>query len=83
MDTAKLDENGNVIRHPRNIYLFYTVEVVRWFALLALWGGATTVIVSVFPITPATANGRGWNTLVTDTTVPVLYDKDSFSLHRQ
>merc|ERR1719393_1013280 len=51
------------------------VQVVRWFAVLALWGGAITVIISVFTITPETANGRGAIPLVTDGTVPVVGDQ--------
>merc|ERR1719426_499414 len=74
-EKAKLDEDGNVTWHPTNIYLFYAVQVVRWFAVLALWGGTITVIVSVFTITPETANGRGAIPLVTDGTVPVVGDQ--------
>merc|ERR1719271_879152 len=74
-EKAKLDEDGNVTWHPTNIYLFYAVQVVRWFAVLTLWGGTITVIVSVFTITPETANGRGAIPLVTDGTVPVVGDQ--------
>merc|ERR550514_864711 len=44
----------------------YAVEAIRYLALLALYGGVTTVIVSVFLITPATANGRGSIPVVSD-----------------
>lgn len=74
-EKAKLDEDGNVTWHPPNIYAFYAVQVIRWFAVLALWGGTITVIVSVFTITPETANGRGSIPLVTDGTVPVVGDQ--------
>jgi hypothetical protein len=74
-EKAKLDADGNVTWHPTNIYLYYAVQVVRWFAVLALWGGTITVIVSVFTITPETANGRGSIPLVTDGTVPVIGDQ--------
>merc|ERR1719262_1540432 len=74
-EKAKLDADGNVTWHPGNIYAWYGVQVIRWFAVLALWGGAITVIVSVFTITPETANGRGSIPLVTDGTVPVVGDQ--------
>merc|ERR1719284_519445 len=74
-EKAKCDADGNVTWHPSNIYAWYGVQVIRWFAVLALWGGAITVIVSVFTITPETANGRGSIPLVTDGTVPVVGDQ--------
>merc|ERR1719298_250323 len=66
-EKVKTDKDGNVEWKPTNIYL--------WFAVLALWGGAITVIISVFTITPETANGRGAIPLVTDGTVPVVGDQ--------
>merc|ERR1719353_536652 len=72
---ATTDKDGNVEWKPTNIYAWYAVQVIRWFAVLALWGGAITVIVSVFTITPETANGRGSIPLVTDGTVPVVGDQ--------
>merc|ERR1719194_291723 len=72
---ASTDKDGNVEWKPGNIYGFYTVQVLRWFAVLALWGGTIAVIVSVFTITPETANGRGAIPLVTDGTVPVVGDQ--------
>merc|ERR1719261_1985992 len=74
-EKAKTDADGNVTWHPGNIYAWYAVQVIRWFAVLALWGGAITVIISVFTITPETANGRGSIPLVTDGTVPVVGDQ--------
>merc|ERR1719161_232785 len=74
-EKVKTDADGNATWHPTNIYLWYGVQVVRWFAVLALWGGAITVIFSVFIITPETANGRGAIPLVTDGTVPVVGDQ--------
>merc|ERR1719191_2058264 len=73
-EKVKTDADGNATWHPTNIYLWYGVQVVRWFAVLALWGGAITVIVSLFTITPETANGRGAIPLVTDGTVPAAGD---------
>merc|ERR1719463_233485 len=74
-EKVKTDADGNATWHPTNIYLWYAVQVVRWFAVLALWGGAITVIIPVFTITPETANGRGAIPLVTDGTVPVVGDQ--------
>ena len=54
-EKVKTDADGKVTWYPTNIYLWYGVRVVRCFAVLALWGGAITVIVSVFIITPKTA----------------------------
>merc|ERR1719181_2088008 len=48
----------------------YVVEVIRYLALVALFAGIITVIVSVFLITPATANGRGSIPVVSDGTLP-------------
>merc|ERR550514_2091471 len=72
---ATTDADGNVEWKPSNIYVFYAVQAIRWFAVLALWGGTIAVIVSVFTITPETANGRGAIPLVTDGTVPVVGDQ--------
>merc|ERR1719359_2656538 len=47
----------------------YIVETLRYLALLALLGGITTVIVSVFMITPETANGRGSIPVISDGTL--------------
>merc|ERR1719197_640419 len=71
-EKAKTDEDGNVTWKPNNIYAFYFVQVIRWFSVLALWGGVIAVIISVFTITPQTANGRGAIPLVSDGTVPVV-----------
>merc|ERR1719169_27654 len=74
-EKAKTDEDGNVTWKPTNIYAFYFVQVIRWFSVLALWGGVIAVIISVFTITPETANGRGAIPLVSDGTVPVVGDQ--------
>merc|ERR1719247_3261996 len=49
----------------------WTVTIPRYFALLALLGGVTTVTIGVFMMTPETANGRGSIPLVSDGTLPV------------
>ena len=38
-------EDGNVTWKPNNIYAFYCVQVIRWFSVLALWGGVIAVII--------------------------------------
>merc|ERR1719316_1808403 len=46
------------------------VSIVRYFALVALLGGITTVAVGVFMMTPETANGRGAIPVIADGTIP-------------
>ena len=46
-EKVRTDADGKATCYPTNIYLWYGVRVVRCFAVLALWGGAITVIVSV------------------------------------
>jgi len=47
----------------------YVVETLRYLALIGLLAGITTVIVSVFMITPETANGRGSIPVIADGTL--------------
>ena len=54
-EKVNTDLDGNVTWHPTIIYLWYGVQVLRWFAVLVPWGGAITVIVSAFTITPEAA----------------------------
>ena len=56
-EKVKTDADGKATWYATNIYLWYGVRVVRCFAALGLWGGAITVIVSmfIFIITPKTA----------------------------
>ena len=37
-EKVKTNVDGHVTWHPTNIYLWYSVQVVRWFAVLALLG---------------------------------------------
>merc|ERR1719395_392944 len=46
------------------------VTILRYFALIALLGGVTTVTVGVFMMTPETANGRGAIPVIADGTIP-------------
>jgi len=48
----------------------WAVTILRYFALIALLGGVTTVTVGVFMMSPETANGRGAIPLVADGTIP-------------
>jgi len=58
-EPAKVDEDGNVISKPGNWIAAYTVTTIRYLALLGVYGGAVTVIVALFKITPETATGSG------------------------
>jgi len=42
-----------------NYWAALIVQIIRYFALIALLGGLTAVITGVFLMTPETANGRG------------------------
>merc|ERR1719213_952156 len=53
-----------------NYYGALAVSIVRYFALVALLGGITTVAVGVFMMTPETANGRGAIPVIADGTIP-------------
>merc|ERR1719359_2465935 len=55
----KVDDDGNVISQPHSLPLAYTTVFVRYLALLLLYGGAVTVVVALFKITPETATGSG------------------------
>jgi len=49
----------------------WVVTIIRYIAMIALYVGIVTVLVSVFTITPETANGRGSIPLVSDGTLGV------------
>merc|ERR1719310_1649275 len=66
MGKVELDESGNVINKFDNKYVGIAMSVVRYLAMLLLYGGIVTVIVGLFVMTPETANGRGSVPLVTD-----------------
>jgi hypothetical protein len=55
----KVDDDGNVISQPHSLPLAYTTVFVRYLALVCLYGGAVTVVVALFKITPETATGSG------------------------
>merc|ERR1719506_935617 len=60
------DEDGNVKNVFENKIGVWTVTIIKYIGLLLLYGGVVTVIVSIFLITPETANGRGSVPLVGD-----------------
>jgi len=66
MGKVKLDEDGNVVNEFENYYLGLGMTVLRYLAMLLLYGGIVTVIVGLFMMTPETANGRGSIPVVTD-----------------
>jgi len=59
-DAPEVDEDGNikegVIRYRIAAIILH---VMRYVALLALYGGAVTICVAAFVLTPKTANGKG------------------------
>merc|ERR1719446_458182 len=65
----KVDEDGNVIVPAGNSVLMYVTTTIRYLALVALYGGAVTVVVALFEITPETATGSG--SLVPGVEIPV------------
>ena len=60
------DEDGNVKNVFENKAGVWTVTIIKYLALLLLYGGVITVVTSIFLITPETANGRGSVPLVSD-----------------
>ena len=64
----EMDEDGNI--KPQGGGIMASVLVaLRYLAFLALYGGAVTVVVAVFLITPETATGTG--ALIPGVEVPV------------
>merc|ERR1719408_1031996 len=66
MSKVELDEDGNVVNKFENKYIGIAMTVVRYLAMLLLYGGIVTVIVGLFVMTPETANGRGSIPVVSD-----------------
>jgi len=60
------DEDGNVTNTFSNKYVGIGMTVVRYLAMLLLYGGIVTVIVGLFKMTPENANGRGSVPFVSD-----------------
>merc|ERR1719217_1581400 len=63
----ELDDDGNVKWEPSGKIALICVQVVRWLGFILLYGGAITVMVGAWTMTPETANGRGSVPLVSQT----------------
>merc|ERR1719453_2964352 len=63
---VETDDDGNVVNKFDNKYAGIAMTVIRYFAMLLLYGGIVTVVVGLFIMTPETANGRGAVPLVSD-----------------
>jgi hypothetical protein len=51
----KMDDDGNVVSKPANIYVAYALTAIRYLALLCLYGGAVACVYALFTISPAAA----------------------------
>merc|ERR1719240_1924495 len=70
-DPDTLDGSQKATEEPiSNYWGAMAVTVLRYFALLALLGGVTTVTIGVFMMSPETANGRGSIPVIADGTIP-------------
>merc|ERR1719316_1527357 len=63
----ELDDDGNVKWEPSGKIALICVQVIRWLGFILLYGGAITVMVGAWTMTPETANGRGSVPLVSQT----------------
>merc|ERR1719263_561373 len=55
----KYDEDGTPKYEPEHPIALYVVLALKWITFIFLYGGAITVVVAVYTMTPETANGRG------------------------
>merc|ERR1719440_1210795 len=53
------DEDGTPKYEPKHPIALYAVLALKWLTYIFLYGGAITVVVGVYTMTPETANGRG------------------------
>eukprot|EP00747_Dinoflagellata_sp_TGD_P035506 gnl/TRDRNA2_/TRDRNA2_137910_c0_seq1.p1 gnl/TRDRNA2_/TRDRNA2_137910_c0~~gnl/TRDRNA2_/TRDRNA2_137910_c0_seq1.p1 ORF type:complete len:330 (+),score=33.68 gnl/TRDRNA2_/TRDRNA2_137910_c0_seq1:114-992(+) len=56
---VKTDANGNVMNEFPNKTIGIMFAILRYLCILMLYSGIVIVVVSIFVITPQTANGRG------------------------
>merc|ERR1719498_1199510 len=63
---VKTDEDGNVINEFKTPAVATAFIVLRYMALILLYGGITLVVYGIFTMTPETANGRGSLGVITD-----------------
>merc|ERR1719487_2683170 len=61
------DQDGNVKFKPEGKIALVVVEIIRWLGFALLYGGAITVMVGIWTMTPENANGRGAVPLVSET----------------
>merc|ERR1719213_400651 len=66
MDEVEYDSNGEVVHKFSNQYVAIAMNIVRYLAMMLLYGGMIMVIVGLFVMTPETANGRGSVPVVSD-----------------
>merc|ERR1719498_2210648 len=50
-----MDDDGNVVSQPGNKYVAIALTVIRYLAMLCLYGGAVACVVALFKISPASA----------------------------
>jgi hypothetical protein len=63
---VETDEDGNVVNKFDNIWIAIPLITLRYLTMLLMYGGICIVVVSIFLITPETANGRGSIPVVSD-----------------
>jgi len=56
---VEADEDGNVVNKFESWAVAIPIMSIRYFSMLLMYAGICTVVVSIFMITPETANGRG------------------------
>merc|ERR1719272_1853066 len=67
---VETDEDGNVVNKFESWALAIPFITIRYFTMLLLYAGLIVVVVSIFLITPETANGRGSNFVPGPASVP-------------
>merc|ERR1719262_572163 len=66
VDEVETNSDGHITSKFSNSWVGITMTILRYFTMLLLYGGITTVIVGLFVMTPETANGRGSVPVVSD-----------------
>jgi len=70
-DRIETDEDGNAKGDESNVIVSRAFIMLRYFSMLLLYGGITTIVVGLFLMKPETANGRG--------SIPMVSDASMFS----
>jgi len=63
---VEVDEDGNVVNKFESLWIAIPIITIRYLCMFLMYGGIITVVVSIFLITPETANGRGSIPVVSD-----------------